>query len=123
MPKQETHLAGIPGSFCLPYAKFAGIDNFLSPPTAIPFKPWSQPLMTSPRPRTKVNGDPAVLESNCFPLVNLPMYLAVSLLLDEAMTMDIPHGESLAWLGDGSGTGFDVLVLESGSECPLISQL
>ena len=47
----------------------------------------------------------------------------VSLLLDEAMTMDIPHGESLAWLGDGSGTGFDVLVLESGSECPLISQL
>jgi len=51
------------------------MESFLSPPTAMPFNPWSQPLMTSPRPRTKENGEPAVLESNCFPLVNLPMYL------------------------------------------------
>jgi hypothetical protein len=33
--------------------------------------------------------------------------------------MNLPHRESLAGLGDGSGTDLDVLVLETGSESPL----
>jgi hypothetical protein len=101
------------------------MESFLSPPTAIPFKPWSQPLITSPRPRTKENGAPAVLESNCFPLVNLPMYLDISMISETILeevkgkSLNVPHRESLAWLGDGSSTGLDVLVFESGSKSPL----
>jgi hypothetical protein len=42
----------------LPYANAAGMVNLRSPPTCNPATPISQPLITSPRPRAKVNGDP-----------------------------------------------------------------
>ena len=56
-----------------PYAKAAGIVNFLLPPTAIPFTPISHPRITSPAPSLKVKGLPFVLESKTLPFVSLPM--------------------------------------------------
>ena len=51
-----------------------------SPPTCMPFTPWSQPdvsaddlpLMTSPLPRRKENGFPLVFESKMEPFISLP---------------------------------------------------
>jgi hypothetical protein len=58
MSKTRVELAGIPGRDLLPYARFEGIVNRRSPPTAIPATPMSQPLMTSPVPSLKENGLP-----------------------------------------------------------------
>lgn len=88
--------------------------NLLSPPTAMPAKPSSQPLITSPLPRTKEKGLPEVLASNCFPLVSLPMYLWRS---NQHMKKDhhshitvcLPHAQTLAGFGNGAVANLDVL--------------
>lgn len=50
-----------------------------SPPTAIPTTPTSQPLMTSPLPKPKLNGLPEVFLSKTEPFFNLPIYLTPTL--------------------------------------------
>jgi len=54
------------GPICLlPYPFEGGILSFLFPPTCIPTIPRSHPLITSPAPSWKENGEPFKHASNC----------------------------------------------------------
>ena len=63
--KISSEFAGIPGMDLLPYASLAGMVMRRSPPTAMPWIPISQPLMTLPSPSLKPNGLPFLLAVSC----------------------------------------------------------
>ena len=64
---------------------FGGIITLLSPPTAIPVTPKSNPLIHSPLPNLKLNGFPEVFLSKTLPFFNLPIYLIPTLAPDLAV--------------------------------------
>ena len=72
-------LAGMPGRDFFPYARRAGTTILRSPPTLMPSRPMSQPLMTSPAPSLKEKGLPDLLLSKTLPSSSLPIYLGVLL--------------------------------------------
>jgi hypothetical protein len=52
----------------VPYASDGGTTSRLRPPTFIPTRPWSQPLMTCPAPRVNEKGSVLPIEvSNTSP--------------------------------------------------------
>ena len=56
-----------------PYQSSGGIVNFLLPPTFMPSTPSSQPLITLPAPKGKLNGALPILVSNCVPSSKVPV--------------------------------------------------
>ena len=72
--KSKVELAGITDIARLPYPISAGITSLRCSPGFIPTTPTSQPLITDPAPRVKLNGlSLSLLESNLVPSVRVPV--------------------------------------------------
>ena len=63
-----------------PYARAGGIVSQRTPPTRIPTRPWSNPLITSPLPNVNVNELPwSALESILVPSPSQIVYWIFSI--------------------------------------------